>query len=202
MITHVVFDLGGVIVELRGKPVKPEWFPADQQPDDVWEKWLCSAAPRDFESGKIDKQLFAQQIIEEMSLTVGDREFLDYFTLLPVAPFRGARELLKAVGESYKTALFSNSNVIHWERKMTEMRLGALFDYHFASHLMGLVKPDAQAFQYVLDKLAVAPEQILFFDDNQMNVDSAVQIGMVAERVVGIKELESALLRHGVIQTC
>lgn len=82
---------------------------------------------------------------------------------------------------------------------MNEMRLGTLFDFRFASHLMGLVKPDVEAFQYVLDKLAVPAADILFLDDNQMNVDSAIRTGMLAERVIGVEELETALQHHGVI---
>lgn len=197
-VTHLVFDLGGVIVELRGLPIRPEWFPEVLQPEQVWQKWLESAGPREFEAGKIDQREFSRRVVDELALTVDQQTFLDYFKLLPVGPFPGARELVQSLKPKYQTALFSNSNEIHWQRKMLEMDLGPVFDHHFASHLMGFVKPDRQAFETVVSTLSVAPEQILFFDDNQLNVDAALKLGIRASKVVGLEELRSSLDAYGI----
>lgn len=197
-ISHLVFDLGGVIIELRGPPILNEWTGANETPEAVWEKWLTSNAPRAFESGQIDKDTFASMIVDELSLTISDKEFLDYFTSVPIGPYAGARELLHTLKPRYTTALFSNSNAIHWERKMNEMKLGSLFEYHFASHLMEKVKPDIEAFEEVVNELSVSPSRILFFDDNQLNVDAAREVGMNASRVVGFDNLLSALAEHGI----
>jgi putative hydrolase of the HAD superfamily len=75
---------------------------------------------------------------------------------------------------------------------MNEMELGPAFDYHFASHLMGKVKPDIDAFDYVVNALAVPASKILFFDDNELNVEAAQQVGMNAIRVVGFDQLQHA----------
>jgi len=195
-ITHLVFDLGGVIVELRGAPILNTWAGTDHTPEEIWEKWLTSKAPRAFESGLIDENTFASMIVEELSLTISKEEFLDYFTSLPIGPFSGAIDTLQSLKHRYKTALFSNSNIIHWERKMNEMELLPVFDYHFASHLMGKVKPDIEAFDLVVAELAVSPSKILFFDDNEMNVLAAQQVGMNATRVVGFEQLRHALKEY------
>lgn len=188
-ITHLVFDLGGVIVKLRGAPILDAWTGAHSTAEKTWEKWLTSEAPRAFESGQIGADDFAEQIIDELSLNVDASTFLEYFTMLPIGPYEGAIEWLQSLKPHYTTALFSNSNVIHWQRKMSEMKLGPVFHHHFASHLMGKVKPDHEAFEYVLNELAVPAGKVLFFDDNQMNVDAARQLGMQAERVVGFDAL-------------
>lgn len=52
-ITHLVFDLGGVIVELRGLPVLPQWVSGNKSSASTWEGWLTSSAPKAFESGFI-----------------------------------------------------------------------------------------------------------------------------------------------------
>lgn len=198
-ITHVVFDLGGVIVELKGSPIKSEWFSNNKTMEEVWETWLVSEAPRAFESGAISATEFADRIVTELSLNVSASEFLQYFSGLPIGPFPGAKELLLAVKNTHTTALFSNSNEIHWQRKMNEMALGPLFNEHFASHLMGMVKPDTEAFEKVLAELGVPAQQVLFFDDNQMNVDAAQSVGMLAERVVGLEQLRAGLEKHNIV---
>jgi len=196
-VTHIVFDLGGVVVQLRGTPIKKEWFPErDQsylQNADIWSRWLTGTAPRLFESGKIGKQEFAERVVTELELSTSTREFADYFTLLPEKPYPGAKELLAELRPKYTTALFSNSNELHWQRLVFEWGLKDWFDHAFGSHIMGLVKPDAEAFEYVVTALNVPAEQIVFYDDNQLNVDAANQVGMQATRVVGVEALAKSL---------
>lgn len=192
-ITHLVFDLGGVIVQLSGTPILDKWIAGDNTAESLWDKWLTSDAPRSFESGRIEEGEFATQIVEELSLDISEQEFLTHFTSLPIGPYPGALKLLHSLKERYTTALFSNSNVLHWHRKMHEMKLNDAFHHQFASHLMGKVKPDPEAFQEVVETLGVPESQILFFDDNQMNVDAAKLVGLQAARVNGFKELENSL---------
>ena len=196
-ITHLVFDLGGVIVELRGTPILSEWLDGDHTDEALWEKWLTSNAPRAFEAGKINKEEFAIQIVKELYLNTSEEAFLQHFTALPVGPYPGALPLLHSLKESYTTALFSNSNDLHWQRKMNEMQLKEAFHHHFASHLMGKVKPDADAFEEIISTLAVPAEQIMFFDDNQLNVEAAKKAGIQAVRVKGFTELSETLARLG-----
>ena len=197
-ITHLVFDLGGVIVELRGTPILGEWLEGDYTDEALWEKWLTSDAPRAFESGKADKEAFAAQIVNELSLNTTGAEFLEHFAALPVGTYPGALPLLYSLKESYTTALFSNSNVLHWPRKMDEMQLKDAFHHHFASHLMGKVKPDAAAFEEIVTTLAVPANQIMFFDDNRLNVEAAKNAGLQALCVKGFTELTQALHRLNV----
>ena len=126
-ITRLVFDLGRVIVELRGPPILNAWAGTNHTPEEIWQKWLTSNAPRAFKSGLIDKNTFASMIVEELSLSISTKEFLDYFTSLPIGPHKGAGGILQSLRHEYKTAFFSSSNVFHWERKMNEMKLGLPF---------------------------------------------------------------------------
>lgn len=192
-VSHLVFDLGGVIVKLRGTPIPLEWFPLDNKPDDVWERWLTSEGPRLFESGQIGTVEFSERVVHDFSLTATPKEFLDYFKDLPECVFDGAKSLLTTARQQYTTACFSNSNELHWEGKLVDMGLDVCFDHYFASHRMGVVKPDEEGFLHVIEQLNVAPSNIMFFDDNQMNVDAARSVGMRAERVVGVEELKLAM---------
>jgi len=192
-ITHLVFDLGGVIVKLRGTPVSEAWFDPPISEEAIWKRWLTSDAPRAFESGQMDASAFAQAVVNEFELSVSADEYLDYFKTLPESVFDGAIECLQSLRRNYTTACFSNSNVLHWDGKLNDMGLRDCFDHHFASHLMGVVKPDRKGFEYLIEQLGVEPSQIGFFDDNQLNIDAAVQLGIQAHRVVGFDELKVSL---------
>ena len=77
--------------------------------------------------------------------------------------------------------------------------LGGLLDAYYLSHEMGMLKPDKEAFEYVIRDLDVAPERIVFFDDLELNANSAEEAGMNAFQTRGVKELESELERLGVL---
>jgi putative hydrolase of the HAD superfamily len=65
---------------------------------------------------------------------------------------------------------------------MTEyMEFGPLFDGMFASNEIGFCKPDAAFFTYILEKIQKKPEEVLFWDDTQRNVDGAKELGIHAE---------------------
>jgi len=74
------------------------------------------------------------------------------------------------------------------------------FPHHFASHLLGKIKPDAEAFRHVTDALRCEPNEVMFLDDNDINVVAAESIGMQAVRVRGIAEAKSALVASGVLE--
>jgi putative hydrolase of the HAD superfamily len=82
---------------------------------------------------------------------------------------------------------------------MTEMELEGCFDYYFASFKIKMAKPDPAAFRYVVSALSCDRSEILFLDDSQMNVDAARLVGMKAERVCGISDVEKVLAENGVL---
>lgn len=198
-VTHLVFDLGGVIVKLRGgTPIPMEWLPDNVTQAEAWHSWLTSEGPKLFESGKIDRVDFSERVVSEFNFCATPEEFLHHYSQLPEAVYDGAKALLKNAGAQFTTACFSNTNELHWEGLMGDMGLESHFDHKFASHLIGLVKPDVNSYEYVINALGVDASSILFFDDNLINVEAAQTVGMQAEHVVGIDALTAALKQRGV----
>lgn len=66
-----------------------------------------------------------------------------------------------------------------------QMGLGTLFDDIFSSCQIGCRKPDAAFYATVTAALALPPQNILFFDDTQANVDAARASGWQAELYTG-----------------
>lgn len=51
------------------------------------------------------------------------------------------------------------------------------FDVLVWSYQLGIAKPDAAIYRYVLEKLGTQPGETLFVDDRRENVDAAIQMG-------------------------
>jgi glucose-1-phosphatase len=196
----VLFDLGGVLVELAGVPTVLKWMDNRISPEELWKMWLQSPAVRAFETGRTDAGSFADDLIAEMALPVVREKLIEEFKLWPRGLFPGALEMVKHIPPRYTRATLSNSNALHWPRLMKELQLAEAFDQHFASHLIGKIKPDEEAFHHVTHSLRCAAEEILFLDDNKLNVDAAARVGMKAIQVKGVAAAERALREAGVIE--
>ena len=197
---HVLlFDVGGVLVQLSGVETMLRWMGENATSDEMWRMWLHSTPVREFERGRIGAAEFAAAVTAEFRLPVQPQEFLDSFTGWVTGLYPGTLEMLAQIPSSYQRAVLSNSNALHWTRVVDDLRLGPAFDHHFVSHLTGRIKPDADAFQYVAESLGCRPEQVLFLDDNILNVEAAKRFGMQAIRVQGIDETRRALIERGII---
>lgn len=199
MIRAVVFDVGGILVELTGVPIFQSWIGNRLTSEEVWRRWLTSPAVRAFEAGRVSPEVFADALIDEFDLPLGPREFLSAFESWPRRIMPGAAELVRRVDNRYIRATLCNTNVLHWPRFLYEMGLGQLFERHFASHLIGKIKPDREMFDHALDALECDPSEMLFIDDQPLNVESARQAGIRAFVAKDVRRAERVLNEFGVL---
>jgi len=195
----LLFDVGGVLVQLTGVEMMLGWLSNRVSADEMWRMWLQSPSVRKFETGQIDADEFSVGVICEFGLAVEPQRFLQSFVEWPTGLYPGTLEMLARIPRSYRRAVLSNSNALHWPRVMIDMQLGPAFDIHFVSHLTGRIKPDADAFEHAVDSLDCAPRDVLFLDDNLLNTEAAKSIGMHAVRVRGLAEAQAVLTELGII---
>ena len=196
----VLFDVGGVLVQLSGVATVLGWVADRWTPAELWHRWLHSPAVRAFETGRCDAEQFAADLVAELELGVAPALFLESFAAWPTGLFPGTRELIARIPGDVTRALLSNSNALHWPRVEDEFGLGALFEHRFVSHLTGRIKPDPDAFEHVVSSLGCDPASVFFLDDNLLNVEAAQAVGMQGALVRGITEAEQALRRAFVIR--
>ena len=196
----LLFDVGGVLVQLSGVATMLGWMGEKATSDEMWHMWLHSTPVREFERGRIGAEEFAVAVTAEFRLPVNPQQFLASFTGWVTGLYPGTLEMLAQIPSTYQRAVLSNSNALHWTRVVDDLRLGPAFSHHFVSHLTGRIKPDADAFQHVVESLDCRPEQVLFLDDNTLNVEAAKRIGMQAVRVQGISETHRVLIERGIIK--
>ncbi len=182
-ISTILFDLGGVLIRLQGTPFKPEWLARESLEQDIWPVWWQSDVATAFERGHLDGQQFARRFIDEAELNVDTDEFVEHFMKWPARLFDGVPQMLSTLSEKYRLAALSNSNALHWPMIMQDMQLASLIPDCVSSHQIGVMKPDRQAFERLLDIIDVPADEILFLDDNQPNVDMAESLGMQAVKV-------------------
>jgi glucose-1-phosphatase len=194
----VLFDLGGVLIELAGVPVMLELTGIESE-EELWRRWLACRWVRRFESGGCSESEFAAGVIADWQLGLSPAAFLEAFRHWPVGPLPGAAELVAQTRMSVATGCFSNTNALHWQDRIAAWPVASLFDHRFLSFELGLLKPDVAAFTQVAGMLGVRPERVLFLDDNALNVAGAAAAGFQAIRAVGVDEARQHLAEAGVL---
>ena len=192
----ILFDLGGVLLKLRD-PISTFGLQIDDS--DFLRTWIMSPSVRAFESGQIDCDEFSERVITEMKLPMDWQELLDRFNNWPDGFYPKAIKLVGRIPPRYVCAILSNTNALHWQQADLPGKFGNRFDRCFLSYETGLLKPDQACFLQVIESYACRPEEILFFDDNPLNVEAAGADGIASVRVQGPDELEAGLIAASVI---
>jgi glucose-1-phosphatase len=195
----VLFDVGGVLVELSGLTLLQSWLGNRMTEEQIYTFWLTSPVVRAFETGKMPADAFGERLVAELKLPVNGEEFLSAFCSWMHGVFPGSIDLVRRVPRSYVRATLCNSNALHWPLLMENREFREAFDHHFASHVMGKIKPDEEAYQHVLTALGCNPDEVVYVDDSLLNVESARRIGIRAFQVKGPLEAESVLKDAGVL---
>ncbi len=189
MIKNLLFDLGGVIMNLdRDRCVRAFEALGMRDADEFLGVYGQKGAFLALERGDIDADEFRREIRPLFDREVTDEEidsaFNQFLTGIPQERLRALRQLRKRYG----VYLLSNTNPIMMNGFIAEqfrqeegMEMKDYFDGVVASYVAKCYKPDREIFDYACEKCGIKPEETLFFDDSQANVDAARALGFYAE---------------------
>lgn len=191
MIKNLLFDLGGVIMDLdRNRCVDAFRKLGMADADDFLGVYGQKGDFLALERGDIGADEFHRRIRPLFGHPVTDAEIdeaFDKFLIgIPVHRLKALRDL-RAKG--YKVYLLSNTNPIMMEGFIANefrkegLEMADYFDGAVCSYVAHCYKPDREIFDYTCRECGIRPEETLFFDDSQANVDAARALGFMAETV-------------------
>ena len=201
MIKNLLFDLGGVIMDLdRDRCVRAFERLGMKDADDFLGVYGQKGAFLALESGKIDADEFHRQVRPmidrpEVSDEEIDNAFNEFLVGIPVTRL----EALRALRKDYKIYLLSNTNPIMINSRIAEefrkegFEMADYFDGIFTSYEAGCCKPGKEIFDYTEREGHIKPDETLFFDDSQANVDTARSYGFNAVLVKPGDEFKNLL---------
>ncbi|MHA1601267.1 MAG: HAD family hydrolase [Alphaproteobacteria bacterium] len=195
----ILFDLGGVLIDFIGLREVGKLLRPDPGPSEIRNRWIASDAIIRFERGDCSPEEFARSFVEEWGLALDPGTFLKTFRGWIKSPFPGVESLLSDLRQRFVLACLSNTNELHWHAMLDESGLRNSLDKHYASHLIGKVKPDREVFSFVVQDLGCYPSEIIFFDDGVENIEGAREAGIPAYQARGLHELEARAIQLGLL---
>lgn len=195
----ILFDLGGVLVELDKPSEKTAWLDPKLSARENWDRWLTSPHAQAFERGELSPVEFATRFIADNGVRLTPDELINQYKDWVIGFFPGVFPLLQNLRNHYRLGVFSNITEVHWPDIYSELCFHNCFESYFASYLIGKAKPDPSSFRFVAEQMQVDPTEVLFLDDTDINVSSAREVGMTAELVQGFDNLETILSKHQIL---
>ncbi|MEO6173906.1 MAG: HAD family phosphatase [Flavobacterium circumlabens] len=135
-----------------------------------------------FETGDISHDDFIEGFQKELP-NASKEEILEAWNAV-LADFPLYRlEFLQMLSKKYRLFLLSNTDSIHIETFENKSGISFYSDFYqcfekvYFSFEIGKRKPNADAFQYLINKHELSPKRTLFVDDKKENTDSAAALG-------------------------
>ena len=194
MIKNIVFDFGGVLLDLR--------------PDRCIEQFTALGYGRikevlslahqqgplgQIEEGHLTLQAFCDEVRREIKAEhedwsvaqlPGNREIVCAFaSMADGVPHERLDIIDELKQQGYHVAALSNTNLVHWgycQRYFIEAGYvpTELFEHLWLSCDLHLAKPDPRIFEYILHDSGYKPDETLFVDDNPKNCAVAETLGI------------------------
>lgn len=200
MVKNLLFDLGGVIMDIKkercvaaferlGLPDAPAFFGEYSQKGPFLQ----------VEKGTLSVDGFHRMLHEAIPHPVTDAEidaaFCQFLIGIPTHRLASLRELRR----NYKVYLLSNTNPIMWNSKIRDefTREGLTREDYFDGMVTSFeslaLKPSHEIFRLAAEKFGIEPAETIFIDDSQTNLDAAAALGFATQLVAPGQEFAALL---------
>jgi len=174
----ILFDFGNVIAFFDHQRAVRQLLPfTPLSAAELTDVLYCSQLETDYEAGKLNTAEYVTIGQRNGKLSCTDEEFMkafvDIFTSNPEVC-----DIIPRLKPLYRLVLASNTNDAHFT-KYTEQFDDVLryFDHLCPSHQAGHRKPHAEYFAFCQEFVAAKPNECLFIDDMDVNVEAARAFG-------------------------
>lgn len=198
MIKAVIFDLNGVFIQ---SPKLSERFRDDYG---VPEEEFLPALKEVLSKARLpqagDSFMLWKPYLDKWNIRISSQQFFDYW-------FQAEKEVSEVIElakllrkRGIKVIILSNN----FEERTAYYRKNFSFltndvDKAYFSWETGFVKPDDRVYQLLLRENNLLPEECLYFDDSEHNVDVAEKLGIHSHHYTSNADLKKRLEEHGLI---
>jgi HAD superfamily hydrolase (TIGR01509 family) len=198
-IKNIIFDLGGVLLNIgynntsiAFKNLGIENF------DEMFSQFKSDALFEKLETGNISEDDFYKAIKQVSPVPLTDKEINTAWDAM-LLDFRiDSLNFLETLSSKYNLYLLSNTNAIHhrafaitYQIETGKISLDDYFIKAYYSHIVGLRKPNADIYEFVLADGNMNAAETLFIDDSINNIETANKLGLKTHHLLSEERIEN-----------
>ncbi|MDX9883560.1 MAG: HAD family phosphatase [Prolixibacteraceae bacterium] len=194
----VFFDVGGVLlidfIDWKIKDLAAKYATDENLLFDAKNKFRPMA-----DRGEISDPEFWEWLLKTADISA-DKEDIDLGPYMKTVDggIDIAREL-KTNG--YTIAILSNDSVEMSNHRRRKYGFDDLFDHIVISCYHGVNKPERRIYEIALNEMDIKPEQAIFIDDRQENIDAANNLGITGILFENASQVRNRLTGLGIVLT-
>lgn len=185
-IKNIIFDLGGVIINLDYGLTIYEFNRISDVPfESIYTQGKQAEFFNLFDTGKISEFEFFTEIRKQLRYEGSDEDLLLAWNAMLLDIPEERLDMLIEMKQNYQTFLLSNTCETHIDAFERDLYIehgvknfNDYFDHVYYSCRVGMRKPDKAIFEMVLSKNKLKPEETVFIDDSEQHVKAAGECGI------------------------
>lgn len=185
MIKDIVFDFGGVLIEIdTANAIKKFGELGLPNPSDYLNSYQQTGTFFALENGDISAERFVEDLSALCSRTITYQEAKDAWMAFIVKVNTEYLDFIQQLRPCYRLSVLSNTNPFlqGWARSCDftpeGKRLDDYFDMLFLSYKMNCSKPGEEIYRKMMLEGNMNPAETLFIDDGTKNIEAARRIGI------------------------
>lgn len=180
-----LFDLGNVLAKPLDDYDLYNKLNCKISYDEFLQYWWCDDLVLKAHMGLITDDEHVEVLLKFCKSNLSINQFYEIYNSLDNSLYYDTIEIINELkNKGYKVGLLSNLRLMDYKRYEEEIKK-INFDYVFLSYEMKCIKPSKDIYVQVLDKLKCETDEIIFFDNNERNVNGAKSVGINAYQVTG-----------------
>jgi putative hydrolase of the HAD superfamily len=196
----LLFDLGRVVLDIDFKRAMACWARHGKcELADIVARFSADEMVRQYEAGKIDDAAYFAHLRSMLGVDITDAQLLEGWNAIFIGEMPGIAPLLARAAKRLPLYALSNTNpphIAHFSKVHADV-LGH-FREMFMSSTIGLLKPDAAAYDHVVKTIGAPASRVVFFDDLADNIAGARAYGLSAVHVKSSEDVANALNALGI----
>ena len=192
-IEAIIFDLGRVLVAIDNTLLVEQLFKgldADNL-QELGRKTMTDPAMVEFNTGRIGPKEFHRRMCDAYQLGVDFDEFKQLWCRI-FYPMDGMKDLIRQLRPNITLGMLSDTDPLHWNHIITTWPWLKMFETPTLSYQTGVMKPDPAIYLKAAENVNTSPENCLYIDDLQDNVEGARAVGMTALQFENISQIKNA----------
>ncbi|MCL1814877.1 MAG: HAD family phosphatase [Treponema sp.] len=182
-IKAAAFDYGGVIAFFQGQEAMKDLADLAEIEVSLMNRIYWESRPG-YDLGQMDGRNYFKSILAGVGV-FPDPDLLEKMFLCDLESWSHVNpeteKLIRDVKSSgLKTAILSNIAPDHLNHYKKTLPVFGLFDAAVFSCETGAIKPDEKIYRILLSQMACEAEELVFFDDREINVAAAAVLGIKA----------------------
>lgn len=199
MIKNIVFDIGNVLTDFRWAD-----FIRDQGYDDAMVERIAQASVKSPEWNELDRGVWTDEEIinafvkKDPEIEADLRKVYSDVTEMVTPRSYTIPWIQELKAKGYKVYYLSNFSRIAHVQCTEALAFLPYTDGGILSYQDKIIKPDPQIYQLLVERYGLVPEECVFIDDLQTNVDTAKACGYEGIVFVTKEQVEEEFYKLGV----